>query len=419
MTRTPETAAPADVLTPAPAPRHALPAATTTVLAFLTAIAPLATDMYLPAFPQLAADLGTSASAVQLSLTTFMIGLALGQLVIGPLSDQRGRRGLLIAGTAVCALAGLACAFAPSIGFLVAARFVQGFSGAAGMVLSRAVVSDRASGTAAARLFGLMMLIQGVAPVIAPLLGGSLVGAVGWRGVFGILAGLSALMLVGVLALVPETLPRERRRAGGIAATLRDARTVLTNRRYLGWTGALVLSFAAMFAYISASPFVLQNMLGLSVGAYSVAFAANALGLSVVSALSAKLVERVAPRRLLTVGVVALATVSVLLLADVVLLGLPRWPTLVLLFLAVSSLGLVLGNATGLATDEVAHAAGTGSAVMGALQFGLAAVVSPLVGLGGERDALPMAVTMVVVGLGALLCVRLAATARAQSPTRA
>jgi DHA1 family bicyclomycin/chloramphenicol resistance-like MFS transporter len=419
MTRTPDTAAPADVLTPAPAPRHALPAATTTVLAFLTAIAPLATDMYLPAFPQLAADLGTSASAVQLSLTTFMIGLALGQLVIGPLSDQRGRRGLLIAGTAVCALAGLACAFAPSIGFLVAARFVQGFSGAAGMVLSRAVVSDRASGTAAARLFGLMMLIQGVAPVIAPLLGGSLVGAVGWRGVFGILAGLSALMLVGVLALVPETLPRERRRAGGIAATLRDARTVLTNRRYLGWTGALVLSFAAMFAYISASPFVLQNMLGLSVGAYSVAFAANALGLSVVSALSAKLVERVAPRRLLTVGVVALATVSVLLLADVVLLGLPRWPTLVLLFLAVSSLGLVLGNATGLATDEVAHAAGTGSAVMGALQFGLAAVVSPLVGLGGERDALPMAVTMVVAGLGALLCVRLAATARAQSPTRA
>jgi DHA1 family bicyclomycin/chloramphenicol resistance-like MFS transporter len=419
MTRTLDTAAPADVLTPAPAPRHALPAATTTVLAFLTAIAPLATDMYLPAFPQLAADLGTSASAVQLSLTTFMIGLALGQLVIGPLSDQRGRRGLLIAGTAVCALAGLACAFAPSIGFLVAARFVQGFSGAAGMVLSRAVVSDRASGTAAARLFGLMMLIQGVAPVIAPLLGGSLVGAVGWRGVFGILAGLSALMLVGVLALVPETLPRERRRAGGIAATLRDARTVLTNRRYLGWTGALVLSFAAMFAYISASPFVLQNMLGLSVGAYSVAFAANALGLSVVSALSAKLVERVAPRRLLTVGVVALATVSVLLLADVVLLGLPRWPTLVLLFLAVSSLGLVLGNATGLATDEVAHAAGTGSAVMGALQFGLAAVVSPLVGLGGERDALPMAVTMVVAGLGALLCVRLAATARAQSPTRA
>ncbi|WP_454049344.1 Bcr/CflA family efflux MFS transporter [Cellulomonas sp. Marseille-Q8402] len=424
MTTTPGTTAPVAPAEPVEAaeptagatpPRHALPLATTAVLAALTAIAPLATDMYLPAFPQLATELGTSASAVQLSLTTFMIGLALGQLVIGPLSDQRGRRGLLVAGTAVCAAAALACAFAPSIAFLVAARFLQGFSGAAGMVLSRAVISDRARGTAAAQLFGLMMLIQGVAPVLAPLLGGSLVGAVGWRGVFGILAGLSALMLVGVLVLVPETLPRERRTSGGLAATLRDARSVLTNRRYLGWTGALVLSFAAMFAYISASPFVLQNVLGLSVVGYSLAFAANALGLSVVAGLSAQLVARVAPRRLLVAGVTALAALSVLLLLDVVVLGLPRWPTLVLLFLAVSSLGLVLGNATTLATGEVAHAAGTGSAVMGALQFGLGAVVSPLVGLAGEHDALPMAVTMVVVSVGALLALRLALTARPES----
>ena len=420
MTTTRGTAVPAAGTSPASSgttdptpPRHALPLATTTVLALLTAIAPLATDMYLPAFPQLAADLGTSASAVQLSLTTFMIGLALGQLVIGPLSDQRGRRGLLVAGTAVCAAAALACALAPSIGFLIAARFVQGFSGAAGMVLSRAVISDRARGTAAAQLFGLMMAIQGVAPVLAPLLGGTLVGAVGWRGVFGILAGMSALMLAGVLALVPETLPREHRTAGGLAATLRDARSVLTNRRYLGWTGALVFAFAAMFAYISASPFVLQNVLGLSVLGYSLAFAANALGLSVVAGLSTKLVGRIAPRRMLVAGVTALTVLSVLLLLDVVLLDLPRWPTLVLLFLAVSSLGLVLGNATTLATGEVPHAAGTGSAVMGALQFGLGAVVSPLVGLAGEHDALPMAVTMVAVSVVALLATRLAVTAPA------
>lgn len=400
------TAVPPDVATPpadGSAPRRALPMTTTVVLALLTAIAPLATDMYLPAFPRMAVELGTSATAVQLSLTTFMIGLALGQLVIGPLSDQRGRRGLLIAGSAVCAAAGLACALAPSIAFLVVARFLQGFSGAAGVVLSRAVVSDRARGNAAAKLFGLMMLIQGVAPVLAPLLGGTLVTAVGWRGVFGILAGLSALMLVGVVVLVPETLPRERRNAGGLAATARDARTVLTNRRYLGWTGALVFGFAAMFAYISASPFVLQNMLGLSVGAYSVAFAANALGLGVVAGAGTKLVDRFGPRRLLVAGVAAVAVLSVLLLVDVLLLDLPRWPTLVLLFLTVSSLGLVFGNATTLATDEVAHAAGTGSAVMGALQFGLGAVVSPLVGLRGEHDALPMAVVMVVLALGAVL----------------
>lgn len=411
-------ATPAAPAVPGPAGRPLSPAVTV-VLALLTAIAPLATDMYLPAFPQLARDLGTSASAVQLSLTTFMVGLALGQLVIGPLSDQRGRRGLLVAGSAVCAAAGLACALAPSIGFLVAARFVQGFSGAAGVVLSRAVVSDRARGNAAAKLFGVMMLIQGVAPVAAPLLGGTLVTAVGWRGVFAILAGVSALMLVGVLALVPETLPRERRTGGGLAATARDARTVLTNRRFLGWTGALVLGFAAMFAYISASPFVLQNVLGLSVGAYSVAFAANALGLGLVAGLGTALVDRFGARRLLAAGVTAVAVLSVLLLADVVLLDLPRWPTLVLLFLTVSALGLVFGNATTLATEEAARAAGTGSAVMGALQFGLGALVSPLVGLRGEHDALPMAVTMVVLALGAAVAARVAATApRDALPTR-
>lgn len=412
MTASPGTAVPAPAAVDvAAAPGRALTPAVTVVLALLTAIAPLATDMYLPAFPQLARDLGTSASAVQLSLTTFMVGLALGQLVIGPLSDQRGRRGLLIAGSAVCAAAGLACALAPSIGFLIAARFVQGFSGAAGVVLSRAVVSDRARGNAAAKLFGIMMLIQGVAPVAAPLLGGTLVTAVGWRGVFGILAGVSALMLVGVLALVPETLPRERRTGGGLAATVRDARTVLTNRRFLGWTGSLVLGFAAMFAYISASPFVLQNVLGLSVGAYSLAFAANALGLGLVAGLGTTLVDRFGPRRLLAAGVSAVAVLSVLLLVDVVLLDLPRWPTLVLLFLTVSALGLVFGNATTLATEEAAQAAGTGSAVMGALQFGLGALVSPLVGLRGEHDAVPMAVTMVLLALGAAVAARVAATA--------
>ncbi|RMI02861.1 multidrug effflux MFS transporter [Cellulomonas triticagri] len=414
MTPPPGTPLPVlDPAAPATAPARALAPATTVVLALLTAIAPLATDMYLPAFPRMATELGTSATAVQLSLTTFMVGLALGQLVIGPLSDQRGRRGLLIAGSAVCALAGVACALAPSVGVLIAARFVQGFSGAAGVVLARAVVSDRARGTAAAKLFGVMMLIQGVAPVLAPLLGGSLVTAVGWRGVFGILAAVSALMLVGVLALVPETLPRERRTGGGLATTLRDARTLLTNRRYLGWTGALVLGFAAMFAYISASPFVLQNILGLSVGQYSVAFAANALGLGVVAGLGTRLVDRYSPRRLLAVGVVAVAVLAVALLVDVVVLDLPRWPTLALLFLLVSALGLVFGNATTLATDEAAHAAGTGSALMGALQFGLGAAVSPLVGLRGEHDAVPMAITVAVLAVGAVVAARLAATSRA------
>lgn len=399
----------------APGATTGLPLAVTTVLAFLTAVAPLATDMYLPAFPRLAQELGTSASAVQLTLTTFMIGLAAGQLVIGPLSDQRGRRGLLIAGTAVYTLAGAACALAPTIGVLIAARFMHGFAGAAGIVLARAVVADRATGAAAAKLFGLMMMIQGIAPVAAPLLGGVLSISLGWRGIFWVLTGISAVLLVCVLVLVPETLPAGRRTTGGMGATLRDARRVLGNRRYLGYTGAMVFAFAGMFAYIAASPFVLQNVLGLSVGWYSVAFAVNALGIAAASAVNASLVGRFAPATLLRAGIGALVVVGLLLVLDATVLGLPLWPTLILLFASTSSLGLIAGNATGLATDQAAGAAGTGSAVMGALQFALGAAVSPIVGLGGEHTAVPMAVTMAAVALAAAGSLLLARPARSRS----
>ena len=373
------------------------------LLALLTAVAPLATDMYLPAFPAMAADLQTAASTVQLTLTTFLLGLALGQLVIGPLSDQWGRRGLLIAGTALCAVAGVACALTPSAEFLIVARFLQGFGGAAGVVLSRAVLTDRSSGPATAKLFSLLMLIGGVAPVIAPLLGGVVITGLGWRGVFWVLSALSALMLLGILSAVPETLPAARRRSGGLRTLASDTRAVLGNRTYLGYTLSFGFSMAAMFAYISASPFVLQNMLGLSELAYSAAFAFNALGLMLVSGLNAALVTRYGAPRLLALGVKLLLAVAALLLVDITALHLPLWPTLLLLFGLVSSLGLIFGNAAGLATSEVRQTAGTGSALLGALQFSLAAVVSPLVGLAGEHSALPMGLMILAAALLAVL----------------
>ncbi|WP_432565150.1 multidrug effflux MFS transporter [Kineococcus sp. SYSU DK003] len=380
----------------------ALRTPTVVALALLTAIAPLATDMYLPALPTMVGDLGSTASGVQLTLTTFLVGLALGQLVIGPLSDQFGRRRLLLAGTVVCALAGAVCAIAPNEAVLVAARFVQGFSGAAGIVLSRAVIADRAAGERAARLFSLMMVISGVAPVVAPLLGGSLLGAVGWRGIFWILAAIAVVMVLAVVAVVPESLPIERRRPGGLAATWRAAREVLGDRVYLGYTLTFAFAFTSMFAYISASSFVYQNVLGLSTVQYSIAFAANAFGLVAASAASGALTGRLAPLTMLRGGVAVLVVDCAALLA-VVLAGAPRWGVLVLLFLAVSSLGFVLGNATSLATGRVPRNAGTGSAVLGALQFGLGALASPVVGLAGESDARPMAVTMVVVAVLSLL----------------
>lgn len=386
----------------------ALPLSWLGVLALLTAVAPLSIDMYLPAFPAMAQEFGTSASAVQFTLTSFMVGLASGQLIIGPLSDRFGRRPLLLAGTVVCVLAGVACAMAPNIAALTAFRFVQGFSGAAGVVLSRAVVADRVHGPLAARAFSLMMIINGAAPVLAPLIGGSLMGVIGWRGIFWILTGLAVAMFVGVVVVLPETHPKDHRHTGGVTAMLRDARSVLTNRGYLGYTLAFAFGFTVMFAYISASPFVLQNVLGLSPLHYSFAFAANAAGIVIVNALNARIVGRFGQRRLLHLGIGLLVFFSVLLLVDA-LLGPVLWASLVLLWGAVASLGLVAANATSLALDKVRHAAGTGSAVLGALQFGLAAAVSPLVGLGGDHTALPMAIAMVVsagISAAALLLTR-------------
>ncbi|GAA3247776.1 multidrug effflux MFS transporter [Pseudonocardia petroleophila] len=380
-----------------------------TVLALLTSIAPLATDMYLPALPRVVDDLGTTASGVQLTLTAFLVGLALGQLVIGPLSDARGRRPLLLIGASVCALAGLGAAFAPTVGVLVGARFVQGFAGAAGIVLARAVIVDRTSGRRTAQLFTLMMAINGVAPVVAPLVGSGLVDPIGWRGIFVVLAGLAVLMVVGVLVAVPESLPVERRRTGGLRRTAADIASVLRRGPYVAWTLVLALSFSTMFAYISGSSFVLQDVLGLSTVGYAAAFASNAAGLVLVSVLGAR--WDVDPRRKATIGVAILVTAAAALLA-VTAAGAPVWPVLVLLFLAVSSLGLIMGNATALATGHARDVAGTASALLGAGQFGLGAAVSPLVGSSAS------AMAAVMLGASGLAVIALV-TARRLDPADA
>jgi DHA1 family bicyclomycin/chloramphenicol resistance-like MFS transporter len=363
-------------------------------LALLTAIAPLATDMYLPALPEVAAELGTTASNVQLTLTGFLVGLAVGQLVIGPLSDAWGRRRLLLAGTVVCLVASIACVVAPTIGVLVVARFLQGFGGAAGIVLSRAMIVDRTTGDRTVRLFSLMMAINGIAPVVAPLLGSGLLGVDSWRGIFVALSALTLLMAVGAFVAVPESLPPERRVRGGLRRAAGDVRSALTRPRYVGFTLAFACAFATMFTYISGSPFVLQEALGLSSGAYAVAFGTNAAGLIVASIVNGQLAGRVDPQRVLAIATTALVVLSLALLG-IVLAGPSLWPVLVILFLALTSLGFIMGNASALASREVRDIAGTGSALLGALQFALGALVSPLVG----SSPLVMAAVMVAASL--------------------
>jgi DHA1 family bicyclomycin/chloramphenicol resistance-like MFS transporter len=373
------------------------PAATITTpvlltLALLSAMAPVATDLYLPAFPQMADQLGVGASAVQLTLMAFLLGITAGQLVFGPLSDRVGRFWPLLAGTAACVVASAVAATAPDITVLVAARFAQGFTGAAGMVIGRAIVSDLATGQTAARAFSLMMIVGGVAPVVAPVAGSMLVGPAGWRGILWVVCAVVVLMLVVTIAMIRESHPPQRRHQLR-ADTTTSAWTSLRSRTFAGNTLAFAFGFAVMMAYISASPFVYQTLIGTTPQQYGLIFGVNALGIAVMSAVSARLARRVPARTLLGAGLLA-ASVAAAVTLGLVVTGAPPWLLTLPIFVAVASQGLILGNATAQALAAVPHHAGTGSAALGALQFGIGALVAPLVGLGGEHTALPLALVM-------------------------
>ncbi|MEP9393367.1 multidrug effflux MFS transporter [Gordonia sp. VNK1] len=370
------------------------------VLALLSAVAPFATDLYLPAFPEMTGELSASATAIQLTLTAFLVGVTTGQLAFGPLSDRFGRRGPLLFGAALCVAAGIVAVIAPSVGVLVAARFAQGFGGAAGMVIGRAIISDLAAGRAAARAFSLMMIVGGVAPVLAPLLGGFLVNPIGWRGILVVVLGISVLMLVSIIGVVRETRPKDRRRRDTAATTAASPRELL-RPGFLGYAGTFAFSFAVMMAYISASPFVYQDMMGLSSGGYGLAFGANALALMAISALAARLVATRQVRHLVGVGL-SVMSLAVITFGVLVVTAAPAMWLAAPLFVMVGSLGMIFGNATALAMSAVGSHAGSASAVLGALQFGLGALVSPLVSIQGPDTAAPLAVVMLIAAVIAI-----------------
>lgn len=387
-----------------------IPARLLVALALLGALGPLSVDMYLPGFTDMASDLGTSASAVQLTLTAFLVGLAAGQLVIGPLSDRYGRRRPLLVAMVVCTVASAAAAASPNVELLIVCRFVQGFTGAAGLVIGRSTVTDISSGRAAVRAFSLLAAIGSFAPVIAPLLGGALMPAIGWRGVLWAIAAAAAVMTVGVVVLIRETLAPADRNAGGLAATGRVVRELAANRPYVSYLAISAFGFAGILAYVSASPFVLQNVFGLSSGQFSLAFAGNSTGLIVASLINARLVSRVQPARILEVAQLGMLIVAGLL-ALTVLTGIANVATVLpMTFLFVMSIGFALSNAGALAMVSVARGTGTAAALLGAIQFGFGALVSPLVGLGGEDDATPM--VTVILACAALGLSMLAVTRR-------
>jgi MFS transporter, DHA1 family, multidrug resistance protein len=372
------------------------------IVGSLSAFGPLSLDMYLPAFPALADDLATSASRVQLTLTACLIGLALGQLGAGPLSDVFGRRLPLMIGLLSFTGISILCMFAPNVEVLVALRFLQGIAGAAGIVIARAIVRDLYSGSALAQFFSLVMMVNGMAPILAPVIGGQLLHFTTWHGVFLVLGLISLLLFAAVLFQLPETLPVERRQTGGIRPMLVAFRGLLTDRLFIGYGLSAGMAFGAMFAYIAGSPFVIQNIYDVSPQAYSLIFGANALGIVAVAQLNARVVRRVGPRRMLTVGLMGSATGG-LSLVIVVLLGIGLVGILSALFIVVSSIGMIAPNTAALAMANYPDSAGSASALLGLLQFIIGGLVAPLAGIGGDETALPMAVLIAFLGVSALI----------------
>ncbi|MDF3145525.1 MULTISPECIES: multidrug effflux MFS transporter [unclassified Streptomyces] len=379
----------------------------TLVLGGLTATPPLAMDMYLPALPEVTRSLHAPAATVQLTLTACLAGMALGQLVVGPMSDRWGRRRPLLAGLAVYVVATVLCALAPTVEFLVAFRLAQGLAGASAIVIARAVVRDLYDGVAMARFFSTLMLISGVAPIVAPLIGGQILRVTDWRGVFVVLTVVGVLLAGVVWRRLPETLPPEGRHSGGVGEALRAMRGLLADGAFAGYTLAGGFAFAALFAYISASPFVIQEIYGASPQTFSLLFGLNSVGLVVVGQINGKvLVGRVSLDRVLGVGltIVILAATALLLMSLGVFGEVGLAPVAAALFVLMSAMGVTLPNTQALALLRTKNAAGSASALLGTSSFLIGAIASPLVGIAGEDTAVPMAVVQLAAALVALAC---------------
>ncbi|WP_431681570.1 multidrug effflux MFS transporter [Kitasatospora sp. KL5] len=384
--------------------------ATVAALGGLVALGPFTTDLYLPALPALTADLHSTAPAVQLTLTGSMFGMAAGQLVFGPLSDRHGRRRPLLAGMAVYALATLICALAPSVPVLVAARFVQGAAGAAGLVIARAIARDRYEGVAMIRFMASLAMISGLAPIVAPVLGAQLLHVTDWRGTFAVLAGLGAVLTLLAAAVLRESLPPERRHRGGLATTLRAIGGLLRERRFLGYVLTSTFAFGALFAYVSGSSTVLQEVYRVSPQTYSLLFAVNSIALMASTQLNGRvLVTRLRPTSLMLLGLLAAVTagLALTLFAGVWDLGLAAvCPAMCLLM---ASMGMVGPNSAAQALTMAPHAAGSASAMLGLGSFLCGAVVAPLSSVGGQPSAVllgSVVLVCAVLSLGAfvLLC---------------
>lgn len=373
---------------------HAAPGrrANLLLLGLLTAFGPLSLDLYLPALPALAAELQTTESSAQLTMSACMIGLAVGQVIAGPLSDRLGRKRPLVAGLAAFVLLSVACAAAPSIDWIIALRLVQGAAGGTSIVIARSIVRDTYGVQGAARAFSLLVMAAGLAPVISPVLGGFLLTATSWRGLFAFLAVLTSGLLIAAVLGIQETLPRELRHSGGLRRLLGQAGRVYADRLFLTAAAIQCLSGAGMFTFISMSSFVFQDDYGFEPRGFGLLFGGISVGIVTAARVNAWAVGRHHPASVMRWGVTS-SLLGALGQVGAVLLGAPVWVMAAFVFVAIASGGLVNPNCQALALRNHHQRTGTASGLLGLMQFGLGAAIGPLVSLAGATP-LTMSVTM-------------------------
>ena len=371
------------------------------ILGALSAFGPLAIDFYLPGFPAMALAFGTDEKHIQTTLAAYFLGLSIGQLAYGPVADRFGRRIPLLVGVCLFTLASIACAIAPNLDTLIVARFVQALGGCAGMVLSRAIVSDKCDAVASAKVFSQLMLVMGLAPILAPMLGGVMVNLYGWHSIFVALTVFSALCTLAVALGLPESLPASQPRQP-LSGALRQYGRLLKDRVFIGHALTGGIAIAGMFSYIAGSPFVFIKLYGVPAEHYGWLFGSNAAGFILVAQINARLLAKRGPAFLLRRAVWLYLLAGLTLLAISAMQPAKLWPLLIPLFICIASLGCIIPNASACAMSGQGARAGSASALLGCIQFSVAAGAAALVGVLHDGSAVPMALVICLCGLGAV-----------------
>ncbi|MED5018506.1 multidrug effflux MFS transporter [Paenibacillus chibensis] len=372
------------------------------LLGLFSTLGPFTIDMYLPAFPEIAQNFNTSASLVQFSLTACLLGLGIGQLVMGSLSDVYGRRNPLLISMAVYIISSLACAFAPSIGLLILFRFAQGFAASAGIVISRAIARDLYSGHELTKFFSLLLLVGNLGPLAAPIAGSGILSFTTWIGVFIALSLLGIYLWAMTKWRLKETLPAERREKPNFANQLRSYGMLLRDRQFVGYMLAQGIMIAGVFAYVSGTPFIYQNIYGVTPAVFALLFGSNGISLIIGSQLVGRMAHRISEQAFLLFGLWVALSASIVVLVVAVFHG-PLFALVIPLFFFVCSIGITSTAAFPLAMERQANMAGSAAALLGVIPFLLGAVVAPMVGIAGENTAVPLGLIILATSTAAML----------------